>query len=63
MWDTVQTPATHLSHDLPCPACGHEVHTHLVCGNGCACPPMALPGAADRSRDGLRPSRAGRGPV
>lgn len=46
MWDTVQTPATHLSHDLPCPACGHEVHTHLVCGNGCACPPMALPGAA-----------------
>lgn len=35
-----------LSHDLPCPHCGHGVHTYLPCGDGCACPPVQLPGAA-----------------
>ena len=43
MWDTVQTNDQHLSHDLPCPRCGHEVHTFLACGDDCACPPALLP--------------------
>ena len=46
MWDTVQTNDQHLSHDLPCPRCGHEVHTVLACGDDCACPPALLPGSA-----------------
>jgi hypothetical protein len=25
MWDTVQTNADHLSHDMPCLRCGHAV--------------------------------------
>ncbi|WP_436697784.1 hypothetical protein [Nocardioides sp. BYT-33-1] len=45
MWTTA--PSTqHLSHDLPCPACGHAVHTHLACSDTCACPPTLLPGSA-----------------
>lgn len=44
MWDTVQTNPVHLSHDLPCPSCGHEVHTYLSCGDSCDCPSVALPG-------------------
>ena len=45
MWDTVQTNEQHLSHDLPCPRCGHAVHTFLACGDDCACPPVVMPGA------------------
>ena len=37
MWDTVQTNERHLTHDLPCPACGHAVHTYLPCDDGCEC--------------------------
>jgi hypothetical protein len=48
MWDTVQTTGhntgPHLSHDLPCPACGHAVHTYLPCDDGCDCPPTVMPG-------------------
>ncbi len=44
MWDTVQTSVQHLSHDLPCPRCGHAVHTVLACGDHCACPPVVMPG-------------------
>ena len=48
MWDTVQTSshttARHLSHDLPCPACGHAVHTYLPCDDACDCPPTVMPG-------------------
>lgn len=46
MWTT--TPSTqhqHLSHDLPCPACGHAVHTYLACSDSCDCAPTVLPGA------------------
>lgn len=46
MWDTAQTNTVHLSHDLPCPHCGHEVHIYLSCVEGCDCPPVSLPGAA-----------------
>jgi len=50
MWDTVraETGAEHLSRDLPCPRCGHPVHTFLACGNGCDCEPTQLPGSASR---------------
>jgi hypothetical protein len=44
MWDTVQTNEQHLSHDLPCPRCGHGVHTYLACDDDCACPPVVMPG-------------------
>jgi hypothetical protein len=52
MWDTVQTTvhntghskARHLSHDLPCPGCGHAVHTYLPCDDKCDCPPTVMPG-------------------
>jgi hypothetical protein len=45
MWDTVQTSEQHLSHDLPCPRCGHAVHTFLACSDSCDCAPTAMPGA------------------
>ena len=45
MWDTVETNPTHLLRDLPCPRCGHEVHTYLACGDDCACEPVVMPGS------------------
>ena len=51
MWDTVihtpgeYTATEHLTHDLPCTSCGHAVHTYLPCGDGCACPPVIMPGS------------------
>ena len=44
MWDTVQTNELHLSHDLPCPHCGHAVHSYLACSDTCACVPTVMPG-------------------
>lgn len=46
MWDTVQTNTIHLSHDLPCPRCGHAAHTFLACGDTCDCAPSPMPGFA-----------------
>jgi hypothetical protein len=37
MWDTVVECSTHLSHDLPCPRCGHGGHHYLPCDT-CSCP-------------------------
>lgn len=41
MWDTVQDQTeqqrVHLSHDLPCPGCGHGRHSYLPCSDSCAC--------------------------
>lgn len=49
MWNTTpDTPDTlhqHLSHDLPCPACGHAVHTFLACSDRCDCAPTVMPGS------------------
>lgn len=45
MWDTVQTNEIHLSHDLPCPGCGHAVHTFLACSDTCDCAPTVMPGS------------------
>jgi hypothetical protein len=44
MWDTVETTTTHLSHDMPCPGCGHATHTYLSCSDSCACVPPPVPG-------------------
>ena len=30
MWDTIQTSKSHLSHDLPCPSCGHAANIFLA---------------------------------
>ena len=46
MWTTEQITPQHLSHDLPCPACGHAVHTYLACSDTCDCAPTVLPGSA-----------------
>lgn len=45
MW-TNTTQQQHLSHDLPCPACGHAAHTYLACSDSCACSPTVMPGSA-----------------
>jgi hypothetical protein len=44
MWDTVSENDLHLSHDLPCPRCGHAMHTYLVCDEQCDCAPCQMPG-------------------
>lgn len=44
MWDTVQTNPVHLSHDLPCPRCGHPAHTYLSCSDTCDCARTVMPG-------------------
>lgn len=49
MWDTVEKTTMLLSHDLPCPRCGHGTHTYLSCREGCECSPVIMPGS--RLRD------------
>jgi hypothetical protein len=44
MWDTIESETVHLSHDLPCPQCGHGVHTYLPCSETCDCARSAMPG-------------------
>jgi hypothetical protein len=40
MYDTVDEHSTlHLSHDRPCPQCGHAMHTFLACSETCDCRP------------------------
>ena len=46
MWDTAETNDVHLSHDMRCTRCGHDLHTFLACGTHCACEPVVMPGAA-----------------
>ena len=53
MWDTVVDNEDHLSHDLPCPRCGHALHTYLVCDDRCDCAPCVMPGSDLRSAAGL----------
>ena len=45
MWDTAPNTSQHLSHDLPCAACGHGAHTYLPCGDSCDCPASPVPGS------------------
>jgi hypothetical protein len=44
MWDTVDTTSTYLSHDMPCPHCGHAGHIYLACSDTCDCVPVSMPG-------------------
>ena len=44
MWDTQNTTSLHLSHDIPCPACGHGRHSYLPCSTECRCPAQPIPG-------------------
>jgi hypothetical protein len=44
MWDTVVESSTHLSHEMPCPRCGHEVHRYLPCSDLCSCAGTRMPG-------------------
>lgn len=46
MWETVPIVDVHMSHDLPCPQCGHPAHSYLPCGDACDCTRSAMPGAA-----------------
>jgi len=47
MWDTVEDQSVHLSHDLPCPWCGHAGHYYLPCDRACGCQGHAMPGAGE----------------
>ncbi len=40
MWDTVDTSSTCLSHDMPCPHCGHGAHVYFACSDSCDCVPV-----------------------
>jgi hypothetical protein len=45
MWDTVEVATEHLSHDLPCPRCGHAGHRYLACDHhACGCAAHPFPG-------------------
>jgi hypothetical protein len=46
MWDTAESHEQHqhLSHDMPCPQCGHALHTYLACGDACDCEPVTTLG-------------------
>ena len=37
MWDTVEKTSSRLTHDVPCPRCGHATHTYLPCSDTCGC--------------------------
>lgn len=44
MWDTAIENTIHLSHDLPCLACGHAEHVYLPCDAECGCERSPIPG-------------------
>lgn len=47
MWDTLRTAAgPPLSHDMPCPYCGHGAHLYLSCSETCTCSPLGMPGTS-----------------
>ena len=45
MWTSTTENQQNLSRDLPCPACGHAVHTFLPCSDSCGCAPTVMPGS------------------
>jgi hypothetical protein len=45
MWDTIEANDAHLSHDLPCPQCGHAAHSYLPCSDTCDCVRSVMPGS------------------
>ncbi len=42
MFDTAPETGSHLTHDRPCPQCGHAMHTYLACSDTCSCQPVGL---------------------
>jgi len=47
MWDPLGTAAgPPLSHDMPCPYCGHGAHLYLSCSETCSCSPLGMPGTS-----------------
>jgi hypothetical protein len=42
MWESTEGNNTPLSHDMPCPQCGHAIHTYLPCSDSCDCVPVWL---------------------
>ncbi len=56
MWDTVEhrVGTATLSHDLPCPSCGHAAHSFLACSDDCPCVPPPMPGTPPRESAGVR---------
>ena len=54
MWDTVVESATHLSHEMPCPRCGHSSHSYLPCSDRCDCPGSTDPHQGTESEDATR---------
>lgn len=49
MWDIEHRPGGDpISHDLPCPVCGHAAHRFLACSDSCPCVPPPLPGQAEQ---------------
>jgi hypothetical protein len=49
MWDTVVETAAPLSHEMPCPWCGHSTHSFLPCSDSCACDGWRSHAGPDRS--------------
>ena len=40
MWDIGHAISTTLTHDMPCPRCGHAPHSYLPCSDECECVPV-----------------------
>lgn len=47
----LDTDHEHISHDMPCPRCGHGAHTYLPCSDSCDCPPTMMPGTVLTQED------------
>lgn|GEM_PF-2503817 len=59
MFDTApEATRLHLSHDMPCPQCGHARHTFLACSETCRCRPDELSLAAQGSSSTLMARRS-----
>ena len=56
MWDTVQTSRSRLSHDLPCPGCGHAAHTYLPCSDLLSRAARREPARDERGADAAAPA-------
>ena len=46
MWETTSDAENSepLTHEMPCPRCGHPPHLFLACGDDCECEPDGMPG-------------------
>jgi hypothetical protein len=58
MWDTAADTITRLSHDRPCPSCGHATHIYLACSDTCGCVPPPAPGSTPSLEGPYLPKRS-----